>query len=281
MTIYLIPNMGKENIHAAVTGVTEAFQRFGATVLLPSVLAPNFASSGAEFCPEAEAFQRCDVVVTVGGDGTILHAAKRGLSYQKPLLGINMGRVGFLATAESYELDKLERLVRGDWHADRRTILSVHCAGREDYQGIALNDLVISKCGIGQTIDVQIFCDGTLVNEYLGDGVVVATPTGSTAYSLSAGGPVLDARISGLVVTPVCAHSMHSPPMVFSAERHLTIRVLAPVQGCAVMCCDGSDERQILPDDRIEVALGERAIFLVSFSEADQFEAIDKKLKGR
>ena len=145
----------------------------------------------------------------------------------------------------------------------------------------ALNDLVVFKKGITQTVDVRIWCDEILVNHYQGDGVVVATPTGSTAYSLSAGGPVLDARISGLVVTPICAHSMHSPPMVFSAERKLRIQVMSPTQELALLSCDGLQEEAIFHDDIVSVSLSDRSISLICFNEADQFEAIDKKLKGR
>ena len=151
---------------------------------------------------------------------------------------------------------------------------------RSFFEVFPLNDVVLSKKGVGQTVDVRIYCDGTLVNEYRGDGVVVATPTGSTAYSLSAGGPVLDARISGLVVTPICAHSMHSPPMVFSAQRKLLIRVVSSQEG-AVLCCDGTEGPTVYSDETVEVTLGQRTISLVSFDEAEQFRAIDKKLKGR
>lgn len=281
MTVYLIPNMKKRDVRAAVETVARCLRGLGAQVLLPLALEETFEGQGAQFLCDADAFARCDVAVTVGGDGTILHAAKRGLSYHRPLLGVNLGRMGFLATAECGDSAKFERLVRGDWREDRRAVLSVRCRGKRPFESVALNDLVIAKTGIGQTVDVSIWCDGILVNEYLGDGVVVSTPTGSTAYSLSAGGPVLDARIRGLVVTPVCAHSMHSPPMVFSAERRLTIQVDSPARGRAEMCCDGADARVLLSEDRLEVSLSGDYISLVSFNEADQFAAIDKKLKGR
>lgn len=281
MTVYLIPNMKKRDVRAAVETVARCLRGLGAQVLLPLALEETFEGQDAQFLCDADAFARCDVAVTVGGDGTILHAAKRGLSYHRPLLGVNLGRMGFLATAECGDSAKFERLVRGDWREDRRAVLSVRCRGKRPFESVALNDLVIAKTGIGQTVDVSIWCDGILVNEYLGDGVVVSTPTGSTAYSLSAGGPVLDARIRGLVVTPVCAHSMHSPPMVFSAERRLTIQVDSPARGRAEMCCDGVDARVLLPEDRLEVSLSGDYISLVSFNEADQFAAIDKKLKGR
>ena len=226
--------------------------------------------------------KRADLLIAFGGDGTILHAARQSLGYNKPLLGINIGRMGFLATVEAYEMEKLERLVHGEYILDRRSILSVSVDGQNRFRQTALNDVVISKSGISQTVDVEIFCDDILVNHYQGDGVVIATPTGSTAYSLSAGGPVLDAHIAGLVVTPICAHSLHSPSMVFSAGRRLRVSLSSPLgPHNALLSCDGRSPETISCQDTVDVALSDKYISLICFNEADQFEAIDKKLKGR
>ena len=229
---------------------------------------------------EKELAGGCLLVRCHGEECCYLEAGMADVEAGKPIMGINRGRMGFLATAESGEHEKLARLVSGDWKIDKRTTLAVRTSGRSFFEVFPLNDVVLSKKGVGQTVDVRIYCDGTLVNEYRGDGVVVATPTGSTAYSLSAGGPVLDARISGLVVTPICAHSMHSPPMVFSAERKLLIRVVSSQEG-AVLCCDGTEGPTVYSDETVEVTLAQRTISLVSFDDAEQFRAIDKKLKGR
>ena len=164
---------------------------------------------------------------------------------------------------------------------DERALLQVCVHGANSFRQYALNDVVISKPGLNQTIEVSITCDGIPVNQFMGDGVVVATPTGSTAYALSAGGPVLDARIAGIVMCPVCAHSMHSPPMVFSAQRKLCVHTMGRGSAGALVSCDGWTPEKIAFGDTVEVSLSNRSVSLVSFSEADQFEAIDKKLKGR
>ena len=152
MTVYLIPNMKKRDVRAAVETVARCLRGLGAQVLLPLALEETFEGQDAQFLCDADAFARCDVAVTVGGDGTILHAAKRGLSYHRPLLGVNLGRMGFLATAECGDSAKFERLVRGDWREDRRAVLSVRCRGKRPFESVALNDLVIAKTGIGQNI---------------------------------------------------------------------------------------------------------------------------------
>ena len=190
MTVFLIPNLKKENAVPTALRAAKTLRGAGARVLLSDAVREYFVGMGQEFAEDAKAFELCDVIVTVGGDGTILHAARQSLGYNKPLLGINIGRMGFLATVEAYEMEKLERLVHGEYILDRRSILSVSVDGQNRFRQTALNDVVISKSGISQTVDVEIFCDDILVNHYQGDGVVIATPTGSTAYSLSAGGPV-------------------------------------------------------------------------------------------
>lgn len=281
MTVYLWPNPRKQRVLESVCAVVQKLKSCGVRVVMRSDLQPLFPAVDAEFMPQADALLCCDVIVTVGGDGTILHAALQCLDYKKPLLGVNLGRMGFLATVEVDELDKLERLAAGAYTLDRRAILTASVQGHNALTQYALNDVVLFKQGVAQTVDVRIYCDEILVNRYLGDGVVIATPTGSTAYSLSAGGPVLDARIDGLVMTPICAHSMHSPPMVFSAHRKLRIVLESPGAADAFLCCDGQAEVPIASGDSVDVSLSNRYISLVCFNEADQFEAIDKKLKGR
>lgn len=280
MRVLVVPNLKKERAVPVTRSVIQTLHACGAQVLLEPQENDNvFAGEPVEV--SAQALSTCDAIVTVGGDGTILHLARRCMGHQKPLLGVNLGRVGFLATMEADEPEKLERFVRGDYTLDRRRLLNVFVHGQTNFCQSALNEVVVAKTLISQTIQIKIYCDDILVNEYWGDGVILATPTGSTAYSLSAGGPVLDARIHGLVVTPVCAHSMHSPPMVFSAERKLRVCMDARPPCAAHISCDGLEDVAITAQDVVEVAYSDAFVSLVSFNEASQFEAIDKKLKGR
>lgn len=281
MTIFLIPNLLKEKAVEVTKGVISTLHSYGARVLLAEDLRADFGDTRAEYHAETDALEQCDVIVTVGGDGTILHAARKSYRYKKPLLGINLGRVGFLATVEAYELEKLARLVKGDYSLDVRGMLNIHVSGENEFQKTVLNDIVITKSEQIQTVNVAVYCDDILVSHYLGDGVIIATPTGSTAYSLSAGGPVLDARIAGIVVTPICAHSLQSPAMVFSAQRKLRVTINSATHTGGAVICDGSGYEHISEQDNIDIAFSDHCISLVSFNEADQFDAIDNKLKGR
>ncbi|MEG0178332.1 MAG: NAD(+)/NADH kinase [Oscillospiraceae bacterium] len=283
MIILIVPNLNKANAVDVTDNVIKDLLSFGAEVIMEKAMEPFFDNIAVRFYNMKSAYQKADVIVTVGGDGTILHTALDSLSYEKPLLGVNLGRMGFLATAEANEPFKLKRLVDGDYTLDERVLLEANLQGGKNIQKTALNDVVISRSNTSQIIDVDIFCDEILASSYRGDGVVISTPTGSTAYSLSAGGPVLDAKISGIVVTPICAHSLNSPSMVFSEGRNLRIAVSSETQSSVnvFMSCDGSKPIQINSDDKLTVALSKKFITLICFNEADQFEAIDKKLKGR
>ncbi|MFQ7003594.1 MAG: NAD(+)/NADH kinase [Ruthenibacterium lactatiformans] len=229
--------------------------------MLSDAVREYFVGMGQEFAEDAKAFELCDVIVTVGGDGTILHAARQSLGYNKPLLGINIGRMGFLATVEAYEMEKLERLVHGEYILDRRSILSVSVDGQNRFRQTALNDVVISKSGISQTVDVEIFCDDILVNHYQGDGVVIATPTGSTAYSLLRR-PGADAHIAGLVAYPSAPTACTVRPWCFRPDavcRAFRCLPLGPHN--ARSSCDGRSPETICQDT------GRRAVGQVHFAD--------------
>lgn len=236
---------------------------------------------GAVCLAGAQALAQADAVVTVGGDGTMLHAAKECARHGLPVLGINLGRTGFLATCELDEMEqKLHRLASGEFSVEHRALLQAECTGAGGPL-IALNDLVVYSGHRRQTVDLDILCDGLPVSNCRGDGVILATPTGSTAYSLSAGGPILDARIRGLVVTSICAHSLQRPAIVFAADRRITVRPGADQRGPILISSDGEREIELPAGGELRAGLSEKSVKLITFNGTDQFDAIDKKLRGR
>ena len=283
MTVCVLPNPRKPDALHVARRAAELLLGYGArTVFCIREDRREPAMEGVEYLDPAAAFSQADVLLTVGGDGTILHAAKESLAWQKPILGVNLGRTGFLATCEQSQLpEKLLRLVEGRYGLDERNLLTAEGESPDGaWRQTALNDIVIYRKDPLHTIDCSVWCDDSLVNRCRGDGVIVATPTGSTAYSLSAGGPILDAQVQGFVVTPICAHSLHSPPMVFSANRQITVQVDPGAQEACVSS-DGTHQCELLPGHKVRVRQSDRCIRLVTFNEADQFQAIDRKLKGR
>ena len=175
---------------------------------------------------------------------------------------------------------KLHKLAAGEFSVEHRALLQAECTGA-DGPLIALNDLVVYSGQRRQTVDLDILCDGLPVSNCRGDGVILATPTGSTAYSLSAGGPILDARIRGLVVTSICAHSLQRPAIVFAADRRITVRPGADQRGPILISSDGEREIELPAGGELRAGLSEKSVKLITFNGTDQFDAIDKKLRGR
>lgn len=282
MTVYISPNPGKAMAYGISQRAAQILLTHGAQVLMQTELQEECNTMGVQYLPQKECLQKTDVILTIGGDGTILHEANLSLEYRKPILGINLGRCGFLATCEIDEMEtKLSAVARGDFMLDNRMLLYVRVLGDDSWKGHALNDVVMTKGRLQQAIDFSIYCDDILVEHYRGDGVIVATPTGSTAYSLAAGGPILDSQTKGVVVTPICPHSLASPAMVFAQERKINICVGQVADGEVFISCDGAAGYSLRAGATAEVRLSDQIVQLITFSKADQFQAIDQKLRGR
>ena len=282
MTVTIVPNTGKSSAGEVALRAAQILRSHGAAVLMDQALQPAFNIAGVQYLPFDDCLHKTDVILTIGGDGTILHVANLTLNYHKPILGINLGRCGFLATCEVDELEaKLSAVAEGQYNLDPRMLLYVQVLGDDDWEGHALNDVVVTKGRLQQAIDFSVYCDDILVEHFRGDGVIVATPTGSTAYSLAAGGPILDSQTKGIVVTPICPHSLATPPMVFAQERKINICVGQVADDEVFISCDGDDGYTLRAGATAVVRLSDQNVQLITFSRADQFQAIDQKLRSR
>lgn len=282
MTVYISPNPGKAMAYGISQRAAQILLNHGAQVLMHDGLQAECMTMGVVYLSQKECLERTDVILTIGGDGTILHEANLSLEYRKPILGINLGRCGFLATCEVDEMEaKLSAVARGEYFLDNRMLLYVRVLGDDSWEGHALNDVVMTKGRLQQAVDFSIYCDDILVEHYRGDGVIVATPTGSTAYSLAAGGPILDSQTKGIVVTPICPHSLASPAMVFAQERKINLCVGQVADEEVFISCDGDAGYSVKAGATAEVRLSDQVVQLITFSKADQFQAIDQKLRGR
>ncbi len=183
----------------------------------------------AEFSykPLDEIYQNSDLVVGIGGDGVMLEAARRATPAGIPILGINMGRIGYMTELEMTELDLLDNIFKGDYYLDERAMLRVEIRsskGNNKFSAYALNEAVVANGTTARIIDLELLDNGRLVSEYRADGLVVSTPTGSTAYSLSAGGPIIDPKLSCFCVTPICPHSLIARPLIFPDSATLEVK---------------------------------------------------------
>lgn len=233
-----------------------------------------------EFCNDDELLKSCDVVIALGGDGTILHAAKQAAQYHKAVLGINCGRLGFLAGLETDELDMLELLNSGEYVIEKRMMLKAKVSGSNgEKTAYCANDAVLSRGSVSRIIDVYVgFSSGATV-KYRCDGIIASTPTGSTAYSLSAGGPVVDPSINGYVLTPVCAHSLISRPIVLGDNTVITLFAQMRNGTECYLTIDGEDNVKICKDDKIEISYSsEHYIELIKMKKENFLNVLHKKM---
>lgn len=221
-----------------------------------------------------------DLLICFGGDGTLLHAAKLAYSYGVPIMGVNMGSVGFMAELEHSELKHLARLAKGDYKIEQRMMLDVSLIHerREIFSEHALNDAAITKGAVARVVEMSVSADGELISSLSGDGVVVSTPTGSTAYSLSAGGPVVEPTAENLIITPICAHVLQSKSYVLSKDRTVEIRLGRQVRKTAYLSVDGGRAIRLSGGDVIRIRRSERGISLVRLTERSFYQTLRAKL---
>ena len=225
---------------------------------------------------------RADMLICFGGDGTILHAAKDATMHNVPILGVNMGSVGFMAELEEAELSQLERLAAGEYTVEERMMLRVRLVRGKQvvYDELALNDAVLSKGSIARVAELDVLADGTNICQLSGDGVVVATPTGSTAYSMSAGGPIVEPGSDNLVVTPVCAHQLSARPMVMAGSRKIEVQLPRRSRKSVYLSVDGGKATRISGSDRVEICRAEQRTRLVKLSGKNFYQLLNQKLGG-
>ena len=235
---------------------------------------------GQDYRDMQEELKTADLLLCFGGDGTILHAAKDALPYDIPVLGVNMGSVGFMAELEHGELDQLARLVEGKYTIEHRMMLDVAVRrGREVlYRDLALNDAVVTKGAVARVIDLSVRGDGVHVYEFSGDGVILATPTGSTAYSMSAGGPIVEPTAENILVTPICAHSLQAKPLVMGRDRVVSVRIGRQARKTAYLSVDGGRAFRLSGGDVVEVRRSRRVTRLVRLMDHSFYEIINQKL---
>lgn len=224
-----------------------------------------------------------DFLICFGGDGTILHAAKDASSYGVPIIGVNMGSVGFMAELEQNEITKLRRLLSGDYKMENRMLLDVRVLrdGRTLFRSMALNDAVVTKGGVARVIDLQIYGDKSLISNVFGDGVIVATPTGSTAYSLSAGGPIVEPTAENIIMTPISAHTLQAKAMVLDKNRFIQVVLPKNSRKMAYLSVDGGKSFKLYPGDTVQVTRSRRSLSLVRLSDKSFYEVINRKLERR
>ena len=277
-TIGLLPHQGKAEAMAATVALIEILAKAGLEVRLDPVTASHL--SRPELGMAADSFlDGLDLAISLGGDGAFLRAARYIYPNQTPVFGVNFGHLGFLAEVEArYLKQAVDRILAGDYRLEDRLMVSA----RRDRDGghtiIGLNDAVIAKSGGSRMIALEIVLNGVLLTDYRADGLIVATPTGSTAYSLSAGGPILHPGVPALVLTPVCAHALHARPLVVGAEDHIAAKILAPHDEIMLLA-DGQDAIDLKQGDTVFFSRAEAVTRLARFRGLGFYDVLRQRFK--
>ena len=253
----------------------------GARMLVDAAEPSRDLPDAIDRVPAESLAEQADLIIAVGGDGAMLSAARLAARIGIPMLGINRGRLGFLAdVSPKDQLEPLDRLLAADFDSEKRMLLRAEIvtdSGTTDC-GLALNDVVVKRQDTGRMLEFESYVDGTYVNTHGGDGFIVATPTGSTAYALSCGGPIVAPNLEAIVLAPICPHTLSDRPIVIPAASITEVKLAQEHTESAEVCCDGEVAGRISGGDRLRVSAAEQQVELIHPRGYDYYEILRSKL---
>jgi NAD+ kinase len=281
-SIALIGNAGDPRISESLHLLAAHLHARGRRVLVDGGNDAIFGSVPIVRHPEAELAAAADLLVAVGGDGTMLHAARLAAPHAVPVLGVNRGRLGFLADIGLADLrERLDDVLAGKYVQDRRAMLQAKLLrkGEPEQVCMALNDVVLQKWQTGRMLDFETWIDGRYVNTHGGDGLVIATATGSTAYALSCGGPILYPELEALVLAPICPHTLSDRPIVVRSSSTIEIRLIERPDVGAQITCDGVSLGALISGSRLQILPASIGVTLLHPADHDYYRILRSKLR--
>lgn len=281
LQVALVPNVTKKDAIFYAKKVIKILLKFNINVIISEKYKKFFDAERCSFVNEGNLYKICDIILTLGGDGTLIHAANLAATYTKPILGINLGKLGFVTEVEKNELYKLHKLVQKDYAIEDRMLLEVSLIQSKCTKNFyALNDAVISSALVSNLIETYVALDGEDIQTIRADGLIIATPTGSTAYALSAGGPIIDPTMRCIALTPICAHSLFARPMIFSESSTLTFSFNFNKSTHAFLTIDGSSFT-LNRDDTVKIRASSKTLKLIKLNNDSFCKKVTKKLAAR
>lgn len=279
MKILLIPNLGKKNALECTREVIQKLSEYGCSCCLFEDKLEAFSDSPVQLYRDGPV----DMMISIGGDGTLIHSARHAVELDCPVLGINAGRLGFLTEMEYTALDQLKDVVEGRYTIQPRMMLHASVIKPDRRLELsALNDVVFSRGESDRMVDISVEMKNGFVTCYRADGLIFSTPTGSTAYALSAGGPIVYSSIESISITPICPHSLFSRSILYAPDEVCTVRGRY-VNNSEVlyMSSDGEARIRIDPCDSVVISKDEKYVKFVNFGSKSYFEKLNKKIIGR
>ncbi|MBQ8837036.1 MAG: NAD(+)/NADH kinase [Clostridia bacterium] len=278
--VVIIPVIRKENDDMYTTETVSHFINNGAEVWMDVKHSTMQYANGAKFACGDDLYKNCDLIVVLGGDGSILRAAEKALTVDVPILGVNLGRLGYMAELEKDELHLINNIYKGKYRVEERMVLSIDvCRDGETFPiRDALNDVVINRGGYTRSIDIDLYADGKSVRTIRADGLILSTPTGSTAYSMSAGGSVLDPTLECICATPICPSSRYACPIVFSGNSTLTVIHSDDRNESWNVTIDGEGVTPLRCGEELIIRRSEKYVKMLSLKDEGFFETLNNKI---
>ena len=279
-TVGLWGRLGERAVAEPALQVLKHLKKRGIAVFAAAESDGNGAFGEATRVAERDLVPAVDLVVAVGGDGTLLHAARHVAGRDVPLLGVNRGRLGFLTDiSPEHMLQAIDAILAGDYLSERRSILAARLADRPDTEALlAVNDVVLQKGETGRMLDFTTVVDGVYVNTHRGDGLIVATPTGSTAYALSCGGPIIQPNVNALVMVPICPHTLSDRPLVLPSTSTVRVSLERDTHGPAHVVCDGEELAKLGAGEAVTISLATKTVTLLHPRDYNYYELLRSKL---
>ena len=282
MKISIFPNFNNDGVLQTCEEICKELDKLGVEYSVAKCNESDETGTLPLFFDTDELIENCDIVIVVGGDGTTLNVAKAASLHNKLTLGINAGRLGFMSGLERDELSLLNRLVSGEYEVEERMMINARLMSENGIQDfICLNDAVITRGDLARLIDVTVKSDGRVITKNRADGMIIATPTGSTAYSMAAGGPVVSPDNSCFVVTPICPHSLVNRSIVFSSDKELEITVENDKNNTSYLSIDGEKSVTVSKNSKIIISKSEYVAKLIKIKPDSFYEILNKKLLER
>ncbi len=280
MNFAVIPNLTRVNAFSVTCDFIKESEKLGCSLYFENKDRQSFGDyKNIEFCKAETMLEKCDAVVSVGGDGSFINASKTAMKYKKPVICVNAGKLAYLACLEREDMHLLKDICDGKYKTEKRMLLEASVVknnGEVLYHSTCINDAVVSRSGNIRIIKLSLFCNNSPLIQYMADGVIVSTPTGSTAYSLSAGGPIIEPSVSGLLVTPVCTHTVFSRPIVLRDDTFLEIT--HDNSGEVILSCDGKKAVLIPPDCKVTVKRSGEFAEFIKVKDETFIDILNKKL---
>lgn len=283
MLIGIIANITKENVISVVSSFIKELKRNNLEYLLTKSLVEEKDKIKIEtdkdfLCDDKEIYEKCDLIISIGGDGTMLTTAYQAQFYEKPVLGLNIGKLGFLAEVDISQIDKIIKDIKNEkYQVQERMVITGESVNYPVEKLFAINDIVIDKGGWPKMIEITVLVDGEHVATFSADGVIVATPIGSTGYALSTGGPVVSPSAGAITICPISPHSLTMRPLVLSSNQEIIIKADS-LHSEIRISCDGQRVYHIPPPIEIKIVKSEKPLKLIHTSVTTYFQTLRNKL---